>query len=450
MGAKGDLGISLDLDRVPTREPGMTAYEMMLSESQERMLMVLRPDKQDEAQGIFRKWGLDFAVVGRTTDDLRFRIRHGGEEVANLPIKDLGNEAPEYDRPWVAPEPPAPLGPISGPNDVAAAILKLIGSPDLSSRRWVWEQYDHLIGSDTAQGPGGDAAVVRISGRKAIAISTDSTPRYVEADPYEGGKQAVAECWRNLNAVGAEPIAVTDNLNFGNPERPKVMGQIVRAIQGIGDACRALDFPVVSGNVSLYNETSGEAILPTPAIGGIGLIPDLTQAATLAFKAEGDEILLIGGHGSHLGQSLYLREICGREEGPPPPVDLAKERRHGEFVRSLIRSGQVTAVHDISDGGLAATLVEMALASGLGAELGLIGHVALFAEDQARYVATCPAARADAVVAMATTAGVAAEPIGKVGGSAIVIGGIASLPLDELRTAHEGWFPGFMDATPLA
>jgi phosphoribosylformylglycinamidine synthase len=453
MGAKGDLGIELDLDAVPCRESGMTAYEMMLSESQERMLMVLRPEQEAEAEAIFRKWGLDFAVVGRTTDDLRFRILHRGGEVANLPIKDLGNEAPEYDRPWVAPKPPAPLGPVPAPDDLAAALLALMGSPDLCSRRWVWEQYDHLIGSDTAQGPGGDAAVVRIAGRKAIAIATDCTPRYVEADPYEGAKQAVAECWRNLNAVGAEPLAVTDNLNFGNPERPRVMGQIVRAIEGIGEACRSLDFPVVSGNVSLYNETSGEAILPTPTIGGIGLIPDLAHTATLAFKAEGDVILLIGGHGTHLGQSLYLREILGREEGPPPPVDLARERAHGEFVRGLIRSGAVNAVHDISDGGLAASLSEMALAAGLGAEIDAVEaepHVALFAEDQARYVVTCPAARADAVVSRGTAAGVAVEPIGKVGGSAIVVNGVAAVPLDALRQAHEGWFPGFMDARPLA
>jgi phosphoribosylformylglycinamidine synthase subunit PurL len=417
------------------------------------MLMVLRPEQEDEAEAIFRKWGLDFAIVGRTTDDLRFRILHRGEEVANLPIKDLGNEAPEYDRPWVAPEPLAPLGPVPPPDDLAAALLTLMAAPDLCSRRWVWEQYDHLIGSDTAQGPGGDAAVVRIAGAKGIAMSTDCTPRYVEADPFEGGKQAVAECWRNLNAVGAEPLAVTDNLNFGNPERPDVMGQIVRAIEGIGEACRALDFPVVSGNVSLYNETSGEAILPTPTIGGIGLIPDLAQTATLAFKTDGDVILLIGGQGRHLGQSLYLREIHGREEGPPPPVDLARERRHGEFVRNLIRSSQVTAVHDISDGGLAAALCEMGLAGGLGADIDPAGpepHVALFAEDQARYVVTCPAASAETVLSQAAAAGVPAESIGKVGGLAMVFEGAAAVPLEALRKAHEGWFPGFMDEKPVA
>ncbi|HUF44050.1 MAG TPA: phosphoribosylformylglycinamidine synthase subunit PurL, partial [Aestuariivirgaceae bacterium] len=455
MGAKGDLGIELDLDAVPCREEAMTAYEMMLSESQERMLMVLRPDKQAEAEAIFRKWGLDFAVVGRTTDDLRFRILHRGQKVADLPIKDLGNEAPEYDRPWAAPKPPAPLAleSVPAPDDLAAALVKLMGSPDLCSRRWVWEQYDHLIGSDTAQGPGGDAAVVRVGGHKAIAMSTDSTPRYVEADPYEGGKQAVAECWRNLNAVGAEPLAVTDNLNFGNPERPHVMGQMVRAIEGIGEACRALDFPVVSGNVSLYNETNGEAILPTPVIGGIGLIADLTRMMTLAFKAAGDAILLIGGHGTHLGQSLYLREILKREEGSPPPVDLARERLNGEFVRNLIRSGHVNAVHDISDGGLAAALSEMALASDLGAEIELDGtapHIVLFAEDQARYVVTSQPAHAAAVMSQAAAAGVAAAPIGRVGGPAIVVRDIAAVSLDKLRKAHEGWFSAFMDARPLA
>jgi phosphoribosylformylglycinamidine synthase subunit PurL len=455
MGAKGDLGIELDLDAVPCREEAMTAYEMMLSESQERMLMVLRPDKQAEAEAIFRKWGLDFAVVGRTTDDLRFRVRHAGHEVANLPIKDLGNEAPEYDRPWVMPKPPAPLAPgdVPAPSDLAGAIVQLMGSPDLSSRRWVWEQYDHLIGSDTAQAPGGDAAVVRVGERKGIAMTTDSTPRYVEADPYEGGKQAVAECWRNLTAVGAEPLAVTDNLNFGNPERPEIMGQLVRAIEGIGEACRALDFPVVSGNVSLYNETNGEAILPTPTIGGIGLIADLAHMTTLAFKSAGDVIVLIGGHGRHLGQSLYLREIFRREDGPPPPVDLAREQLNGEFVRGLIRSGSVNAVHDISDGGLAATLSEMALASGLGAELTPLGsepHVALFAEDQARYVVTCQANAAAALVSQAAALGIDAEPIGRVGGPAIVIGESAVVALETLREAHEGWFAAFMDAAPLA
>ncbi|CAN5303911.1 phosphoribosylformylglycinamidine synthase subunit PurL [soil metagenome] len=447
MGAKGDLGIELDLDKVPCREDGMTAYEMMLSESQERMLMVLRPEKEKEAEAIFRKWGLDFAIVGHTTDTLRFVIRHEGEIKADLPIKELGDEAPEYDRPWVVTARPGHVHEVPAPDDLAQAILTVMGSPDMCSRRWVWEQYDHLIQSNTAQIPGGDAAVIRLDGTpKGLAITTDVTPRYVEADAYEGGKQAVAECWRNLTSVGADPIAVTDNLNFGNPERPEIMGTLVRAIEGIGEACRALDFPVVSGNVSLYNETNCRAILPTPTIGGIGLLPDLTAMMTLRFKAAGEAILLLGGHGKHLGQSIYLREILGREEGAPPTVDLAREKRHGDLVRGFIRAGQVTAVHDISDGGLIAAVAEMALgAKGLGARFTAPDHVALFGEDQARYVLTCPAAQANALVAEAQSAGIDLVQIGTVTEDArLIVEGAASISLDQLRAAHEGWFPAYM------
>ncbi|RUW22668.1 phosphoribosylformylglycinamidine synthase subunit PurL, partial [Mesorhizobium sp. M4B.F.Ca.ET.013.02.1.1] len=332
MGAKGDLGIELDLDRVPVREERMSAYEMMVSESQERMLMVLRPEKEKEAEAIFHKWGLDFAIVGKTTDDLRFRVIHQGDEVANLPIKDLGDQAPEYDRPWVEAKKPAPLAANDAPKaDVADALLKLLGGPDLSSRRWVWEQYDTLIQGNSLQLPGGDAGVVRVEGHatKALAFSSDVTPRYCEADPYEGGKQAVAECWRNLTATGALPLAATDNLNFGNPERPEIMGQLVGAVKGIGDACRALGFPIVSGNVSLYNETNGRGILPTPTIGGVGLITDWSKMARIGFAGEGQMIVLVGAPatwGSHLGQSVYMRDIHGRSDGPPPPVDLEHEK----------------------------------------------------------------------------------------------------------------------------
>ncbi len=441
MGAKGDLGIELNLDNVPCRETGMTAYEMMLSESQERMLMVLDPAKEKEAQAIFQKWDLDFAIVGKTTDTLRFVIKHKGQVMADLPIKQMGDEAPEYDRPWVEPKKHPVLKDVPAPGDLKAAILKIVGSPDMCSRRWVWEQYDSLIGSNTAQIPGGDAGVVRIRGKKAIAVSTDVTPRYVEADPFEGGKQAVAECWRNLTAVGAEPIAITDNLNFGNPERPEIMGQFVKAVQGLSEACNALAFPIVSGNVSLYNETNGQGILPTPAIGGIGLIPDLDRMATIPFKADGDAVLLIGGHGSHLGQSIYLREVLGREEGAPPPVDLALEKKNGDFVRSLIKSGQVTAVHDVSDGGLGLAVIEMAMASGLGASLVPLTHEQLFGEDQARYVVT----GSPAILEAAARAGVAAEQVGTVTADATLkIAGGPSISVADLRSAHESWFPAFM------
>ena len=445
MGAKGDLGIELDLDMVPCREEHMSAYEMMLSESQERMLMVLRPELEKQAEAIFHKWGLDFAIVGKTTDTLRFIVKHEGEVKADLPIKQMGDEAPEYDRPWTEPKKLPVLNDVPAPNDLKAAILKIMGSPDMCSRRWVWEQYDHLIQSNSAQIPGGDAGVVRVGPNKAIALTTDVTPRYVEADPFEGGKQAVAESWRNLTCVGAEPIAITDNLNFGNPEKPEIMGQLVFAIKGIDAACRALDYPVVSGNVSLYNETNGQAILPTPAIGGVGLLTDLSKMTTLAFKAEGDAILLLGGHGTHLGQSIYLREVLGREEGAPPSVDLAKEKRHGDFVRSLINHSQVTAVHDISDGGLAATVIEMALASGLGATLDAMNHEALYGEDQARYILTCKATEAAKIITQAHVKGIEVIRVGTVTKApSLNVEGGTTISLVDLKSAHEGWFPAYM------
>ena len=435
----------------------MSAYEMMLSESQERMLMVLRPEKEPEAEEIFRKWGLDFAIVGRTTDDLRFRILHGGEEVANLPIKELGDEAPEYDRPWAEPKMPPALDAATVPAaDVADSLLKLLGSPDLSSRRWVWEQYDTLIQGNSLQIPGGDAGVVRVEDHptKALAFSSDVTPRYCEADSFEGGKQAVAECWRNLTATGADPLAVTDNLNFGNPERPEIMGQFVRAIKGIGEACRALSFPIVSGNVSLYNETLGQAIPPTPTIAGVGLIPDWSKMARIAFAGEGQAILLAGAPeswGTHLGQSAYLRDVHGRAEGAPPPVDLAHEKRVGDFVRGVIRSGTVTAAHDCSDGGLAVALAEMAMASGIGARIDApvnSASAAFFGEDQGRYVLTAALAREDAQLATliedARKAGVSLIAIGVTGGRELKLGEARAISVEELKEAHEGWFPRFM------
>jgi phosphoribosylformylglycinamidine synthase len=449
MGAKGDLGVTLDLDRVPCRETGMSAYEMMLSESQERMLMVLKPEKEKEAEAIFRKWGLDFAIVGETTPTRRFVVRHGGAVMADLPIKELGDEAPVYDRKFE----PSPkqvaidAGAVKPPLGTGEALLKLIGSPDLCSKRWVFEQYDHVILGNTVQRPGGDAAVVRIQeGPKALALTSDVTPRYCEADPFEGGKQAVAEAWRNLTAVGARPLAVTDNLNFGNPERPEIMGQLVGCIRGIGEACRALEFPVVSGNVSLYNETNGRAILPTPTIGGVGLLDEFTRSMTLAFKAEGEAILLIGETRGWLGQSMYLREICGREEGAPPPVDLAAERRHGDFVRGLINDRLVTAVHDISDGGLLVALAEMAMAGRIGAVVERPSqaptHAFWFGEDQARYVVT--AKDADAIIGRAQAAGVPLARLGATGGKVLAIANERPLPITDLVAQFETWLPAYM------
>ena len=453
MGAKGNLGIELDLDHVPCREEAMTAYEMMLSESQERMLMVLRPEQEAEAEAIFRKWGLDFAIVGRTTDDLRFRVIHKGKVEADLPIKDLGDQAPRYDRPHTAPPATAPLDPESIPasTDCGEDLIRILNSPDMSSRRWVWEQYDHLIGGNTVERPGGDAAVVRVSGTKGLAFTLDVTPRYCAADPFEGGKQAVAECWRNLTAVGAEPLAITDNLNFGNPEKPEIMGQFVAAIKGIGEACRTLDFPVVSGNVSLYNETNGAAIPPTPAIGGVGLVADVNRVATLTFKAEGEAILLVGAPGAwgtHLGQSIWLREIAGREAGPPPPVDLDHEKRVGDFVRTLVGDGLVTAVHDCSDGGLAVALAEMAMASGIGASINPVGDhspvAAFFGEDQGRYVVTVKPEKLETIIEAARALGIAAPWLGNTGGDALTLGESRAISVAKLRQAYETWFPDYM------
>ncbi|HEY4199914.1 MAG TPA: phosphoribosylformylglycinamidine synthase subunit PurL [Devosiaceae bacterium] len=458
MGAKGDLGIELDLDKVPVREEQMTPYEMMLSESQERMLMVLHPEKEAEARAVFEKWELDFATVGVTTNDLRFRVKWQGREVANLPIKDLGDEAPEYDRPWTATQAPAPLAADDIPEaDVADALLKLIGSHALASRRWVYEQYDTLIQGNSLQRPGGDAGVIRVEGQpgKALAFTSDVTPRYCEADPYEGGKQAVAEAWRNLTAVGADPLAATDNLNFGNPERPEIMGQLVKAIEGIGEACRALDFPIVSGNVSLYNETNGKGILPTPTIGGVGLLPDWDQMTRIGFAGEGELILLFGAPafwGTHLGQSIYLRDLHDRRDGPPPPVDLAHERKVGDFVRNLIRTGVATAVHDLSDGGLAIGLAEMAIASGIGATVNeLEGQHPIpvfFGEDQGRYLVTVRdmpnLEDFSRFMAEVRDAGIFAPWIGTTGGTELKLGSAPAISVQDLKIAHESWFPGFM------
>jgi phosphoribosylformylglycinamidine synthase II len=455
MGAKGDLGVELDLDAVPTRETGMSAYEMMLSESQERMLMVLKPEKEKQAEAIFRKWGLDFAVVGYTNPSKRFVVKHGGGVMADLPIKELGDEAPLYDRPHVA-SPGLPVihaREIEPPMGIVPALEKLIAAPELCSKRWVWEQYDHVILGNTVQRPGGDAAVVRVQdGPKGLALTVDVTPRYCDADPFEGGKQAVAEAWRNITAVGGRPLAITDNLNFGNPERPEIMGQFVDCLKGISEACRALDFPVVSGNVSLYNETNGRGILPTPSIGGVGVLEDFAKSATLAFKGEGEAILLIGETHGWLGQSVYLRDICGREEGAPPPVDLAAEKRNGDVVRGMIHAGTATAVHDLSDGGLLIAITEMAIASGIGARLlpapaAIVPHAYWFGEDQARYLVTVPEAGAGLVLAKMRGCGVPCGRIGTTGGRGIALAGEADVSVASLRDGFERWFPAYMNAT---
>ena len=548
MAAKGGGGFELDLDHVPQREEGMTAYEMMLSESQERMLMVLQPGKEDEARAIFEKWGVDFAVIGVTTRSGRLVIRHKGETVADMPVKPLANDAPNYDRPHDrAPRPEALEDPVlnfdervltlaaegksdeemaniahaliseklgeaaaveavglsvepglakiyvsrpgeekdtagveeaarnlaetgmissvrveteassfsladtTGGDTMLTALAKLMASPDLCSRRWIWEQYDHTVMGDTVVAPGGDAALVRVHGtNRGLAVSTDVTPRYVKADPHEGAKQAVVETYRNICATGAAPLAVTNCLNFGNPERPDIMGQFVGAVEGIAEACEALNYPVVSGNVSLYNETNGEAIPPTPAIGGVGVIDDVAKAVRVSGAEAGEELIAIGVTRGWLGQSLYLRELFGMEEGAPPPVDLESERKIGELIRKLIDEGLVTACHDVADGGLLVAAAEMALGAGRGLNL----HTPVkarkaafwFGEDQGRYlVATAPAA-ADTLLLKAAMAGVQASRIGRFGGPDILLDDNDALSLLDLSDIFEAALPDYMNA----
>ena len=470
MASKGGAGIRLNMNKVPCRETGMTPYEMMLSESQERMLMVLKPGREPEAEAIFRKWELDFAVIGEVTDTGHMVLEFDGEVVCDIPLGPLADEAPLYDRPhlslseykaWAQVK---PLEDVPESTDLAADLLKLMASPNLASRRWIWEQYDQQVGGDTVQRPGGDAAVVRVHGsKKALAITTDCTPRYCYADPYEGGKQAIAEAYRNLCAVGAKPLAVTNCLNFGNPQRPEIMAQFVECLRGMGDACRALDFPIVSGNVSLYNESKatggGSAILPTPAIGGVGLLEDWARSATIAFKQPGEAILALGSNQGELGQSIWLKDVAGRNEGLAPKVDLDREKLVGEFVRSLIARASISAIHDVSDGGEIVAVTEMALAGDFGASVNWAGELypnyefqpfggtaAIFGESQGRYVVTT--ADPEGIIAAAKEAGIHVRWLGATAeDKALEVytdSTAANVPLADLRAAHEGFFPKLM------
>lgn len=414
--------------------------------------MVLKPGSEKIAERIFKKWELDFSVIGYTTDTGHLVVRHRGMVEADIPLAALAHAAPVYERPIAKKEPQPAVAPeeVPAPNSILGALECLMGSPHLCSRRWIWEQYDHMVMADTVQRPGGDAAVVRVHGtQKGLAISCDVTPRYCAADPFEGAKQAVAECWRNLTAVGADPLAITDCMNFGSPERPEIMGEFASAVEGMAEACTVLSFPVVSGNVSLYNETNGTAIPPTPAIGGIGLIPDIATMATIALKREGDVLMLLGEEAGHLGQSLYMQIMSGEARGAPPPVDLDAERRAGDLVRGLIRSGALSAVHDVSDGGLLVAIAEMALAGGIGVTLDALpsplpAHALWFGEDQGRYVVAASSDKADAIHKAAAVAKVPLRLLGKVGGDAIKLEGEPPLPLAALREAHEDWLPRFM------
>jgi phosphoribosylformylglycinamidine synthase subunit PurL len=472
MATNGKVGIRLNMNAVPQRETGMTPYEMMLSESQERMLMVLKPGREAEAEAIFHKWELDFAVIGEVTDTRHMVLEWNGEVVCDIPLGPLAHDAPKYDRPAMSRQEyktwakVAPLGDIPECTDIGADLFKMMASPDLASRAWIWQQYDAQVGGDTAQLSGGDAAVVRIHGtNKALAMTTDCTPRYCYADPYEGGKQAVAEAYRNICAVGAKPLAITNCLNFGNPQRPEIMAQFVGCLEGMADACRALDFPIVSGNVSLYNESKatggGSAILPTPAIGGVGVLEDVSKMATIGFK--GNELIaMLGTIEGHLGQSVWLREIHNCEDGPPPPVDLKSEKELGAFVRQLIDTEVVSAVHDVSDGGMLVAVAEMCLAGKIGASIDFemidcpesCGLTELmFAEDQGRYLVAIPRESNQQLIDLCESEGIKLHFIGDTGGYDLNIGDapgysghVSKIPLTDLRAAHESFFKDWMES----
>lgn len=448
--AKGEIGVELNLDHVPQREENMTPYEIMLSESQERMLMILKPGKEDFARAIFEKWDLDFAVIGQTTDTEHLVLNMHGKCWCDIPVPPLVDESPIYDRPqgdYPAATPinndefPLPLG------DAGAALKILIACPDLASRRWIWEQYDHIIRGETVQTPGqADAAIVKLPDtNKALAITTDCTPRYCKANPHEGGKQAIAESYRNICATGARPLAVTNNLNFGNPEKPEIMAQFVGCIEGLGEACRALNYPVISGNVSLYNETNGQAILPTPAIGGVGVIDDQNNAQSLHFKSSDEIILVVGDTDGHLGQSLYLREIHKNENGDAPHIDLNIEKQNGEFIQALATSNLITACHDISDGGLLVAVTEMAIAGGIGAELNIDESPAqLFGEDQSRYIITCTKDMLDKITQLAESNNVPLCNIGTTSGENLKLNNTDIMSVYDLKTLNENWLPEYM------
>ncbi len=455
MAGKGGLGMKLNLDHVPVREEAMSAYEIMLSESQERMLMILDPNTEDLAREIFNKWGLDFAVIGTLNNTGHLEVVKNGISEANIPIDPMVDQSPEYDRPWSETPKQEQIRSSDYPpkGSLKDVFEVLIGCPDLSSRRWIWEQYDHLVMNNTIARPGGDAAVVRVNDtNKAIAMSVDCTPRYCLADPKVGGAQAVAEAWRNITATGAQPLAITNNMNFGNPEKPEIMGQFVGCIKGMSEAALKLKFPVVSGNVSLYNETNGVAILPTPVIGGVGLLEDLGKSTTIALKRHDEDIILIGSCSGWLGQSIYLREIHGLEMGAPPPLDLDEEKRNGDLVRNLIKQGTVSACHDISDGGILIAIAEMALASVkdamfLGVKItnptNIPDHAFFFGEEQSRYILTSP--DANSIMEIAKRHNVSAKILGKTTKrQELTIDKIGNISLQRCFEINERWLPEYM------
>ena len=454
MASKGGLGMEIDLDLVPAREEGMTAYELMLSESQERMLMVLKPDATETARAIFDKWDLDFMPIGQVTETGRLVLLKDRGTACDIPLAPLVDDAPEYDRPQnpVPDRPQLASGDVTTDDPITSVLQAMFAHVDLASRRWVYEQYDSDVMADTIAGPGGDAALVRVHGsQRGLAITTDCTPRYVEADPQTGGAQAVAEAYRNICAIGARPLAITNNLNFGNPEKPEIMAQLAQSVVGMGKAALHLNTPVVSGNVSLYNETDGVAIRPCPVVGMVGVIDDVTEAVGNQFVAADQDIFILGQDNSTddgwLGESIYAAHHGVTAIYAPPPVDLDAEKRTGDLLRQLIAEKLVTAAHDISDGGLGVAVAEMSLHTSFGVHITLPAsgnmHGWAFGEDQARYVVTTP--DAESLIAAAKSAAIPIARIGTVTAQAeLQFGDHDTISVKTLRSLSEGCLPALM------
>ena len=452
MASKGNVGIDLNLDLVPCRETEMSAYEIMLSESQERMLMIIEPDKEQKAKAVFEKWGLDFATIGILTDTNHLIVKHHDELKAEIRLDILESGAPSYSRPYkIIKEEEFDQSLVKKTSDLPLKTLEnLLNSPNLCSRKWVWEQYDHMVMNDTVLRPGGDAAIVRVHGtNKGLAISADSTPRYCSADPVEGGRQVIAESWRNITSVGAMPIAITDCMNFGNPEKEEIMGQFAGVVTGMIEACETLDYPVVSGNVSLYNETNGKGINPTPAIGGVGLIKDLNHFSTPSIKREDDNILLLGQTNGYLGQSIYAKEILNNTSGLPPKIDLKSEKKIGDTVRDLININKIDTVHDVSDGGFLVALAEMSISGNIGVRINLdkenLNDKFLFGEDQGRYIISISDKQMSEITKIFNDREIFFQKVGKTCGKKLIINDNEEVEIEVLKNLHENWFNKYLE-----
>ena len=451
MASKGDLGIKINLNLIPCRENNMTPYEIMLSESQERMLMVLKKGKEKEARKIFEKWGLDFAIIGQLTNSKKLELEFNKKNVCSIPIHSLGDNAPKYKRDFITYSYPKAINHDSDIEklDIKDSLIKILSHHNYSNKSWVWEQYDHMVMTDTIQKPGGDSAVVRYHGKnKGIAATVDCVPRYCKAHPKSGAMQAVCETWRNLISVGAQPIAITNCLNFGNPEKKEIMGQFVDSINGMKEACETLNYPVISGNVSLYNETNGVAIYPTPTIGGVGLLKNINNMMTFNFKNTESIIAVIGETSGHLSQSALIYDVIGDKEGPPPQINLKEEKKNGLFVSDLIKGKLVNAVHDISHGGIIVTLAEMCMASNIGAKIKVSGSNSdkikyLFSEDQARYLIEISKKNLEKIKKTASTKNIKINIIGNTQSEILEVENDLKISVKELKTKNESWFKNY-------